>query len=146
MFGDILSLLFFSDAFEVISPVLLEVTCKVLSVTGLVSTGSLLEKSNFLFFQITFSSFCYAEWSEIDFENCEWRIPASKMKIKRTHIVLLARQVIELLKKMFSSLLLRGETGKAGGGGGYFKNLIILLQIKQIINHFYSGRRGWDCS
>ena len=38
-----------------------------------------------------------AEWSEIDFENQEWRIPASKMKMKRIHIVPLARQTIELL-------------------------------------------------
>ena len=42
----------------------------------------------------------HAEWSEIDFENKEWRIPASKMKMKRTHIVPLARQVIELLKNL----------------------------------------------
>ena len=42
----------------------------------------------------------HAEWSEIDFENKEWRIPAEKMKMKRTHIVPLARQVIELLKNL----------------------------------------------
>ena len=42
----------------------------------------------------------HAEWSEIDFENKEWRIPASKMKMKRTHIVPLAQQVIELLKNL----------------------------------------------
>ena len=39
----------------------------------------------------------HAEWSEIDFENCEWRIPAEKMKMKRVHIVPLATQTIELL-------------------------------------------------
>ena len=38
-----------------------------------------------------------AEWSEIDFENCEWRIPAEKMKMKRVHIVPLSRQAIEVL-------------------------------------------------
>ena len=40
----------------------------------------------------------YAEWSEINFETCEWRIPAEKMKMKRVHIVPLATQTIELLK------------------------------------------------
>ena len=38
-----------------------------------------------------------AEWSEIDFENKEWRIPAEKMKMKRVHIVPLSRQAVELL-------------------------------------------------
>ena len=42
----------------------------------------------------------HAEWKEIDFENCEWRIPAEKMKMKRTHIVPLSRQVIEILKNV----------------------------------------------
>ena len=41
-----------------------------------------------------------AEWSEIDFDNAEWRIPAEKMKMRRVHIVLLARQTIELLKEL----------------------------------------------
>ena len=42
----------------------------------------------------------FAEWSEIDFDNAEWRIPAEKMKMKRTHIVPLAKQAIELLKEL----------------------------------------------
>ena len=39
-----------------------------------------------------------AEWSEIDFDNREWRIPASKIKMKRVHIVPLSRQAIEVLR------------------------------------------------
>ena len=42
----------------------------------------------------------FAEWSEIDFDNAEWRIPPEKMKMKRTHIVPLAKQAIELLKEL----------------------------------------------
>ncbi len=38
-----------------------------------------------------------ARWSEIDFENREWRIPAERMKMRRPHIVPLARQVLDLL-------------------------------------------------
>ena len=40
----------------------------------------------------------HAEWSEIDWAKLEWRIPAKKMKIKRTHIVPLADQAIEVLR------------------------------------------------
>ncbi|HVC38322.1 MAG TPA: hypothetical protein VNF46_07980 [Gammaproteobacteria bacterium] len=33
-----------------------------------------------------------AEWSEMDFTTCEWRIPAGKMKARALHIVPLSRQ------------------------------------------------------
>lgn len=39
----------------------------------------------------------HAEWSEIDLEKAEWRIPAEKMKMKRLHIVPLSAQTIALL-------------------------------------------------
>ena len=38
-----------------------------------------------------------ATWDEIDFEKKEWRIPASRMKMKEPHIVPLSRQVLEIL-------------------------------------------------
>ena len=38
-----------------------------------------------------------ATWSEIDFENAAWTIPASRMKMKREHRVPLSAQAIELL-------------------------------------------------
>lgn len=41
-----------------------------------------------------------AEWSEIDFEAAEWRIPASKMKMANDHIVPLSTQAIELLRQV----------------------------------------------
>ena len=34
----------------------------------------------------------HAEWSEIDFDKAEWRIPAKKMKMKAPHIVPLSKQ------------------------------------------------------
>jgi len=40
----------------------------------------------------------HAEWSEIDYEAEEWRIPAEKMKMRRPHVVPLSRQAIEALK------------------------------------------------
>ena len=42
----------------------------------------------------------HCEWSEIDFENRQWIIPASKMKTKMEFILPLANQVIEILKEV----------------------------------------------
>jgi integrase len=39
-----------------------------------------------------------AEWTEIQLDLAEWRIPASKMKMKRDHIVPLSTQSIAILK------------------------------------------------
>ena len=41
-----------------------------------------------------------AEWSEIDADKEEWRIPAEKMKMRRTHIVPLTLQSIAILDKI----------------------------------------------
>ncbi len=39
-----------------------------------------------------------AEWSEIDLEAAEWRIPGSRMKMKIEHLVPLSRQAVEIFK------------------------------------------------
>ncbi|MFV0422766.1 tyrosine-type recombinase/integrase [Oleidesulfovibrio sp.] len=41
-----------------------------------------------------------AEWSEIDFDEAMWAIPAEKMKMKREHIVPLSKQSIGILKNV----------------------------------------------
>lgn len=41
-----------------------------------------------------------AEWSEIDFIKKEWHVPRERMKMRRPHIVPLARQTVELLKDL----------------------------------------------
>ena len=41
-----------------------------------------------------------AEWSEIDLDAAEWRIPGSKMKMGQDHIVPLATQAVELLREL----------------------------------------------
>lgn len=46
-----------------------------------------------------------AIWSEFDFDKCEWRIPAERMKMKISHLVPLSKQAIGLLTE------LRGITG-----------------------------------
>lgn len=41
-----------------------------------------------------------AEWSEIDLENAEWRIPGRRMKMREPHLVPLSRQAVELLSEL----------------------------------------------
>jgi len=41
-----------------------------------------------------------AEWSEIDFDTNEWRIPAEKMKMRMLHIVPLSNQAITVLREI----------------------------------------------
>lgn len=42
----------------------------------------------------------HAEWSEIDFDKAEWRIPAEKMKMREQHIVPLSRQAVAILREL----------------------------------------------
>jgi len=41
-----------------------------------------------------------AEWTEINFEAAEWRIPAEKMKMRSVHIVPLSMQAIAILREV----------------------------------------------
>ncbi len=41
-----------------------------------------------------------AEWSEIDLENAEWRIPGAKMKMRANHVVPLANQAVAILREL----------------------------------------------
>lgn len=40
----------------------------------------------------------FARWSEFDLPGAVWRVPAERMKLRRPHIVPLARQVVETLE------------------------------------------------
>lgn len=44
-----------------------------------------------------------ASWDEFDFEHSEWRIPASRMKMKREHVVPLSNQAVVLLHRLKES-------------------------------------------
>lgn len=50
-----------------------------------------------------------AKWSQIDFENCLWHIPASEMKTAKPHDVFLSKSVINLLKIYRERLPLKSE-------------------------------------
>ncbi|GHV42111.1 integrase [Synergistales bacterium] len=65
--------------------------------------GTFTVKTALLFSAYTFQrpgEIRHAEWKEIDFDAALWRIPAAKMKMKREHLVPLARQSIELLREI----------------------------------------------
>ena len=42
----------------------------------------------------------HAEWSEINLDEAEWRIPASKMKMRQVHIVPLSVQALAVLREI----------------------------------------------
>lgn len=41
-----------------------------------------------------------AEWSELDLDNAEWRIPAERMKMRELHIVPLSDQAVAILREL----------------------------------------------
>jgi integrase len=58
-----------------------------------------------------------AIWTEIDFDVAVWTIPAARMKMRRPHRVPLARQTLDLLKRLLeitggSPLILPGARGR----------------------------------
>lgn len=65
--------------------------------------GSLQTKLAMMFLLLTFvriGELRGAEWSEIDFDKAEWRIPAERMKMKEPHIVPLSCQAVAILKDL----------------------------------------------
>jgi integrase len=42
----------------------------------------------------------HMEWSEVDFDNAMWSIPAEKMKMREPHLVPLSRQAIKILEEV----------------------------------------------
>ena len=58
----------------------------------------------------------HAEWSELDLEKAEWRIPADKTKSGATHIVPLSRQAIQIIEE------LRPFTGQGAAAKYLFPN------------------------
>jgi len=65
--------------------------------------GSLQTKLALHFLLLTFvrtNELRGAEWTEIDLDKSEWRIPAKRMKMKELHIVPLSKQAIAVLREL----------------------------------------------
>jgi integrase len=41
-----------------------------------------------------------AQWTEIDWDKAEWRIPAERMKMRQLHIVPLSRQAVAVVREL----------------------------------------------
>ncbi|MDE2084442.1 MAG: integrase arm-type DNA-binding domain-containing protein, partial [Xanthomonadaceae bacterium] len=54
------------------------------------------------------------EWSELDLDSREWRIPAHKMKVREAHVIPLAKQAVSIL---------RGLQSLTGNGSYVFPSL-----------------------
>lgn len=68
----------------------------------------------------------HAEWTEFDFDKAEWRIPASKMKMKEQHLVPLSKQAIEVLREI-QQVTGRGQyvfPSERGGGRPMSENTV----------------------
>ena len=72
--------------------------CALDTYPGTYQARSALKLAPFLF--VRSGELARAEWSEFDLEAAEWRIPASKMKMKQLHIVPLSRQALEILNDL----------------------------------------------
>jgi integrase len=42
----------------------------------------------------------YANWSEFDLDNAQWKIPADRMKMRIAHIVPLSTQAVAILREL----------------------------------------------
>ena len=68
----------------------------------------------------------HAEWSEIDLDKAEWRIPAEKMKMREQHIVPLSAQSLAILRELHP-LTGAGKyvfPGRGAGGTSISENAI----------------------
>ncbi|WP_345777377.1 integrase arm-type DNA-binding domain-containing protein [Lysobacter sp. MMG2] len=65
---------------------------------GLYSTCSALRMAPYVF--VRPGELRKAEWSEFNLDAAEWRIPGSKTKMRRDHIVPLSKQVVEILQEL----------------------------------------------
>lgn len=73
---------------------------------------------------------CRAEWSEVEWDACVWRIPAEKMKMKRPHVVPLSRQALDVLRELHTLTgkerwLFPSRWDKAKHEGGLVLNLAL---------------------
>jgi integrase len=74
-----------------------------------------------------------AKWSEFDFENARWGIPAERMKMRSSHIVSLSKQTLESLAELHSltgadEWLLPGE----GNNKTHMSNNTILKGLERM--------------
>lgn len=91
-----------------------------------------------------------ATWSELDLEAGEWRIPASRMKAKRMHIVPLVPAAVDLLKQMQGlfpakpkDIVFPGLKGRPMSDATMAKVLRVTGGSSYTVHGFRSAFRDW---
>lgn len=88
-----------------------------------------------------------AQWSELDYNNKVWNIPAERMKAKRAHRVPLTDALIEELKQqegLHPVFVFPGTRGKTFLAGNALNRLMRSLGIEEYVPHgFRSSFRTW---
>lgn len=88
-----------------------------------------------------------ARWSEIDYDNATWTIPAGRMKARRPHRIPLSDAAIEVLKKLDAwhpEFVFPGQSGKKP-----LSNMTLLMLLRRMkredltVHGFRSSFRDW---
>lgn len=74
-----------------------------------------------------------AKWAEIDWERSEWHIPAERMKMKRPHVVPLAKQAIKILESLKSLTGHREHIFHSSAGKSrHLSNGVFLMALRRM--------------
>ena len=79
----------------------------------------------------------HAEWSEIDLETAQWRIPAERMKLREPHIVPLSVQTVSILNDL--EPLTGSERFLFPGGRSNSRPLSENAVLAALVNMGYKG-------
>ncbi|CEJ19699.1 cp4-like integrase protein [Ralstonia solanacearum IPO1609] len=100
--------------------------------------GDLITRIALQFMALTFvrtKELIGAQWSEIDFETAEWRIPAERMKMRDPHFVPLSRQAIALLHEAEKMTSGRQYVFQSPKGRTHISNNTILYALYRLGYH-----------
>lgn len=100
--------------------------------------GDLITRIALQFMALTFvrtKELIGAQWSEIDFETAEWRIPAERMKMRDPHFVPLSRQAIALLREAEKMTSGRQYVFQSPKGRTHISNNTILYALYRLGYH-----------
>jgi integrase len=94
-----------------------------------------------------------AEWSEIDLENAVWKIPGSRMKMKKDHSVPLTDRALAILRALpretaASNFVFIGARKGGHLGRNFLPELMDDMGRTETVHGFRTSLRSWagDCS
>jgi integrase len=73
-----------------------------------------------------------ARWDEFDLEQAQWLIPASRMKMKRAHVVPLSRQVIDIIEGLRLLRVSEYLLPSPNRAGQPVSNCIVLMALRRM--------------